>query len=86
MIYLIEYDRANGTLVGLWPFATVDSALANTERMKLELARMRSNTAREIVILEANSEDQLRQTHRRYFEQLRTLADPETSVLAQKAA
>jgi hypothetical protein len=85
MIYLIEYDRASGTIVKLQTFGAGDSTQANTARMTLELDRMRANIAREIVILEADSEEQLHKTHRRYFEQLQTLADPDTSVLALNA-
>ena len=86
MIFLIEYDRSTGTLVRLDRFAAGESARASVARMVLELDRRHANVAREIVILEADSEDQLRKTHRRYFEQLQTLADPDAFVLALKAA
>jgi hypothetical protein len=46
---------------------------------------MQSNVEREIVTLEAESEEDLRKTHRRYFEPIGTLANPD-SIVALKAA
>lgn len=86
MIFLVEYDREQGSLCRLIPFGSTHMAQASAARLQLELDRMRANLAREIVILEADSEEQLRKTHRRYFEQLQTLADPDASVLALTAA
>jgi len=41
----------------------------------LELELHRQGVEREIVLLEAQSEDALRRTHRRYFESLEDLAN-----------
>ena len=84
MIFLIEYDRSCGKLIQLQPFA--DAAHARTRRLQLELERMSSNVGHEIVILEAASESQLRKTHRRYFEGLEQLANPDSALVALKAA
>lgn len=85
MIFLIEYDRLSGKLIELRSFVASDAAAANSARVALELDRMNAQIEREIVILDAESEEQLRRTHRRYFEPIGTLADP-TSVSALKAA
>jgi len=86
MIFLIEYDRALGTLVQLKVFADEDITTANNARLELELEQMRAKIEHEIVILEAESEQQLRKTHRRYFESISALADPDTSILTRVAA
>ena len=86
MIFLIEYDRSCGKLIQLQPFADADAAHARTRRLQLELERMSSNVGHEIVILEAASESQLRKTHRRYFEGLEQLANPDSALVALKAA
>ena len=86
MIFLIEYDRASGLLVEVQPFAATAGANAQKARLTLELDRAASNLDREIVILEADSEEQLRRTHRRYFEPLSVLAIPQPSHTPRKAA
>lgn len=85
MIFLIEYDRAMGTLIQLQPFAFSEAVRATEARVALELDRMKANLDREIVILEAESEEQLRRTHRRYFEQIQTLADPNSASVLKAA-
>ncbi|MFN5993497.1 MAG: hypothetical protein ACK45Y_05295, partial [Betaproteobacteria bacterium] len=74
MIFLIEYDRQSGSLVQLLAFQDTQADLARAARAELELDRMQSNVEREIVTLEAESEEDLRKTHRRYFEPIGTLA------------
>ena len=86
MIFLVEYDRKRGTLVQLIAFRADEAATANSSRLSLELDRMGSEIGHEIVILEAESEDHLRKTHRRYFEQIDTLADPDSPLLAREVA
>ena len=85
MIFLIEYDRHSGKLVQVQPFKDADANAARSARTALELERMATNLEREIVILDAESEADLRKTHRRYFEPIGTLANPD-SVDALKAA
>lgn len=75
MIFLIEYDRQHGSLLNLSIFADGDRAIADTARLELELALNRSGIRREVVLLEAPSEEALRITHRRYFENPTELAE-----------
>ncbi len=86
MIFLVEYDRDTGTLVKLLSFSNSRRSDATRARLDLELLQMKSNLTHEIVILEAASEGHLRKTHRRYFEPIQTLADPEASIFVSKAA
>ncbi len=86
MIFLIEYDRALGKLVQLKEFSADDLAAATSARLVLELEQMQSKYEHEIVILEAESEQQLRKTHRRYFESISALADIDALILTREAA
>lgn len=86
MIFLIEYDRERGTLVQLLKYSNDKRADATLARLNLELLQMKSDLAHEIVILEAASEEHLRRTHRRYFEPIRSLADPDASIFMPRAA
>lgn len=85
MIFLIEYERATG-IVALQRFDDSKADEAREARLNLELARSAENLSREIVILEADSEEQLRRTHSRYFESLHQLANPDRALGALKAA
>jgi hypothetical protein len=86
MIFLIEYDRALGKLVQIKEFSADDFAAAASARLVLELKQMQSKYEHEIVILEAESEQQLRKTHRRYFESISALADLDALILTREAA
>lgn len=86
MIFLVEYDRDSGALVQLLKFSNDNRADAARARLDLELLQIESGIAHEIVILEAVSEKDLRKTHRRYFEPIRTLADPAASIFLPRAA
>lgn len=85
MIFLVEYDRNSGALVQLLKFSNDKRDDAARARLNLELLQMKSDLAHEIVILEAASEEHLRRTHRRYFEPIRTLADPDAAIFEPKA-
>ncbi len=74
MIFLIQYDRPSGRVVSLQRFRDRDRKRAEDTRLALELELKRSGVEREVVILEAKTEDILRRTHRRYFEKLEDLA------------
>ena len=78
VIYLIHYDRVSSILVSIKEFSEVDRALATKERVDLEIALCAQGLQQEVVLLEAESEDVLRTTHRRYFETLDQLrkSDP----------
>jgi len=81
MIFLIDYDRSRGELVSIKSFGDSDLALAREERLAKELELHRSGVRRDIVLLEARSEDPLRKTHGRYFSDLAGLAREGIAVL-----
>lgn len=68
MIFLIEYDRGGGRIVTFGVFDDSDRQRAANSRLELELALNRRLEDHEVVLLQASSEDALRETHRRYFE------------------
>jgi hypothetical protein len=76
MIFLIEYDRRQGRLVSLKSFDESDRRSAEQARLELELRLNKLRITHEVVLLEAQSEYALRQTHRRYFETLSELSQP----------
>lgn len=73
MIFLIEYDRKDGQIIKFEKFSDADQQKARDTRLKLELDLLRAGIEHEVVILEAASEEALRKTHRRYFENLSEL-------------
>lgn len=73
MIFLLRYDRRAGKLISFRAFDDVDRLMAESTRLDLELSGTVSETDEEIVLLEANSEADLRRTHRRYFESAQDL-------------
>lgn len=73
MLYLVEYDRIAGQLVKLTEFPVDQRPQAEDARLELELALNRKGIQREVVLLEAENEDALRRTHRRYFEDVADL-------------
>ena len=75
MIFLIEYDRARGSLVTLKRFDDSRREEAWKERLEMELSLNRQGVDREVVLLEAETEEALRRTHRRYFEDLTELTE-----------
>jgi hypothetical protein len=62
--FLIVFDRELGELLEMTEFDTARQA--EDERIQLELAHRREPSI-EIVVLEADSREQLRSTHARYF-------------------
>lgn len=75
MIFLIEYDRSQGHIVTFRAFDDSARQEAEDSRLQLELDLNRRGTEREVVLLEAASEEALRRTHRRYFEDLNELVN-----------
>jgi len=67
-IFLIEYNRSSGKLIELLPFADSKRWEAEDERLKRELTLRRAGSSNEVVLLEASTQEALRHTHRRYFE------------------
>ena len=75
MIFLIGYDRNRGQIVTFKTFNDSERQDAEDARLEMELELNRLGTEREVVILEADTEEALRRTHRRYFEDLAELVD-----------
>jgi hypothetical protein len=72
--FLIVYDTAAGEILELKRFGALQRALALSKRFAREFAeRDRRNI--EVVLLSAESEDELRRTHSRYFESSAELAE-----------
>lgn len=75
MLFLIEYDRNRGRIVTFKAFDDSEQQKAKDSRLQLELELNRLGTEREVVLLEAATEEALRRTHRRYFEDLTELVN-----------
>ena len=76
MFFLIEYNRTKGQIVALRTFDESERKQAQDTRLELELKLNESGIKREVVLLEAASEEAVRLTHRHYFESLdQLLAD-----------
>jgi len=73
MIFLIEYNRSEGSIVTFRYFDDSERRKAEDSRLEIELDVNRKGVDHEVVLLEAASEDALRRTHRRYFEDLRQI-------------
>jgi hypothetical protein len=73
MLFLINYDRASGNLITFRKFADTERESAENARLEMELDLNRQGVEREVVLLEAETEEALRRTHRRYFENLSEL-------------
>lgn len=78
MILLIEYDRSQGQIVRSHPFEDSQRREADDMRLQLELELKRQKIEHEVVLLEAASEEAMRRTHRRYFEDLRQILESGT--------
>ncbi len=75
MIFLIEYDRNRGEIVTFKTFDDSERQNAEDSRLIMELELNRLGTEHEVVLLEAATEEALRRTHRRYFEDLAELVN-----------
>jgi hypothetical protein len=73
MIFLIEYDRNRGRVVTFETFRNSERQEAEDARLEMELKLNRLGIEREVVLMDADSEEALRRTHRRYFEDLAEL-------------
>lgn len=74
MIFLIQYDRNLGTLEKIERFSIAQRVDASKARLELELTLLKDGLNREVVLLEAESEEALRKTHNRYFRNVGDLA------------
>ena len=73
MIFLIEYDRDVGMLFRVDQFVDSFRQEAEDRRLSLEIENLHAGITREVVLLEAATESDLRRTHRRYFERIEDL-------------
>lgn len=74
MIFLIQYDRPAGRIVRFDVYEDTDRSSAEDVRLEIELTLNRNGVDHEVVLLQAASEDAVRQTHRRYFESVDSIA------------
>lgn len=68
MIFLIEYNRRQGRIITYRKFDERERENSANARLEIELDLNRRGIDHEVVLLEAESEEALRLTHRRYFE------------------
>jgi hypothetical protein len=78
MIFLLDYDRLLGELAHVEVFDDADRGSAEDRRLKTELRQLRTGIRREVVLLQATSEQALRKTHRRYFADIAALASADS--------
>ena len=76
MLFLIEYDRNRGEIITFEKFGDSERPTAEEARLKKELELNHLGVEREVVLMEAATEEALRRTHRRYFEDLAELVKP----------
>jgi hypothetical protein len=75
MLFLIEYDRLRGQIMTFKTFEDKERRQAEDTRLEIELDLNRREIEHEVVLLQASSEEALRRTHRRYFEDLAQLVN-----------
>jgi len=75
MIFLIEYNRPEGRIITFKVFAESDRSEADKLRIEIELDLNRRQIDHEVVLLQAESEVAIRQTHGRYFYNPRQLLE-----------
>jgi hypothetical protein len=73
MLFLIQYDRRAGRIVSLERFTDDQRLMAGKARLDLEIELRRRSQNHEVVVLEAASEEALRKTHGRYFDDVEHL-------------
>lgn len=75
MMFLMEYNQKQGTLVSMRTFEDGERRVADDARLELELDLFRKGIDHEVVILDAESQEALMRTHERYFLSLREIAE-----------
>jgi hypothetical protein len=78
MIFLIEYSRPRGEIATYKRFDERDREEAANVRLALELELNQRDLQHEVVLLEADSEEALRRTHRRYFQNAKQIMESST--------
>jgi len=67
-------------MISIESFSDSERSKAQDLLLKLELQLNQNGSDREVVLLEAESEDALRVTHRRYFEDLSEIIKTPSSI------
>jgi len=80
MIFLIEYNRREGSIVTFRDFDDSHRREAEDSRLGIELDLNRKGIDHEVVLLEAESEDALRLTHQRYFKDIRQILEDKSGL------
>ena len=73
MSFLIEYNRNEGRIASIKSFKDSERTDAQDSLLELELGLSATGEEREVVLLEAESEEAIRATHAHYFEGLEQL-------------
>ena len=76
VIFLLQYDRRSGKLISIESHSADLRAEVSKTRLCLELDLLARGVGHEVVVLEAESEEDLRKTHNRYFRNVSELAHP----------
>jgi hypothetical protein len=84
MLFLIQYDRRAGRIISLKSFADDQRVIARKARLDLEIELQHRGQNHEVVWLEAASEEALRKTHGRYFEDVEHLLTVAMGVWARQ--
>lgn len=74
MLFVLEYFRPGGTLTHMKKYPDAQREDALSEYFRLE-RQHREDRDMEVVLIESSSEDELQQTHRRYFRTFAELAE-----------
>jgi hypothetical protein len=80
MIFLIEYERSGGRLITFKRFQDTERRTAEEARLEIELTPVPDESNREVVLLDAASEEALRITHRRYFQNVQQIIEAERNA------
>lgn len=67
MIFLVEYNQNEGRIVTFRGFDESQRREAEAWRLKIELELNLKGIRHEVVLLEAENEEAIHKTHRRYF-------------------
>jgi hypothetical protein len=67
MIFLIQYDRKNARTLTFKDYAEEQRSQALMDRLDLEIRFNTGEASQEIILLEAPSREDLKQTHAKYF-------------------
>lgn len=68
MYFLVNYSRKEGKLISIKEFS--GGAIASQEKLALEIDLLGQGVGSEIVVLEADSLEDLKNSHSRYFNDL----------------